>query len=256
MVGIGPRTSANLTEEGTMAARKQTTEKKSLFKRLMWLVMLLTGGGAGVGGMELTDYPILSHLLGLVREQVAGDATPIELVREGLVSKLDSLGAFRRRGVFEVRVSRIAVGEESFSKGQTLNLQARVWRLAGAEGGKDEMIWTSRSFGDRLAVVGKDDLTAGWPDRPFTVEWEPGQKYRLEVWNVRGLRASRLYEITADDPTAFPLSTGDMAPETLADGKPPAPPDAYMVKVESRRTGDLPDTGSASIADRGGRSLR
>jgi hypothetical protein len=237
-----------------MAARKQ--EKKSLFKRLMWLIMVLTGGGAGVGGLELTDHPILSQLLAYVREQVDGDATPIEMVRDGIVGQLDSLSSFRRKGVFEVRVSRIAVGEEGFSKGQTLNLQARVWRVGAGPDRKDEMIWTSRNFGDRLAVVGRDDLSAGWPDRPFSVEWEPGQSYRLEVWNVRGLRASRLYEITADDPHSFPLSTGDKSPKTLADGKPPAPEDQYMVKVESRRTGDLSSTSSAPIAARNDRTIR
>ena len=32
---------------------------------------------------------------------------------------------------------------------------------------------------------GKDELTAGWPDRPFQVEWNPGDQFVLEVYDAR-----------------------------------------------------------------------
>ena len=44
--------------------------------------------------------------------------------------------------------------------------------------GREGDVWDAKSFGSRLAVVGKDDLTAGWPDRPFQVAWNPGRSVR------------------------------------------------------------------------------
>ena len=49
--------------------------------------------------------------------------------------------------------------------------------------GQDTVVWDSRNYGERLAVVGKDALTAGWPNRPFQVEWSPGEVVFLEVYD-------------------------------------------------------------------------
>ena len=49
--------------------------------------------------------------------------------------------------------------------------------------GQDSVVWDSRNYGERLAVVGKDALTAGWPNRPFQVEWSPGEVVFLEVYD-------------------------------------------------------------------------
>ena len=49
--------------------------------------------------------------------------------------------------------------------------------------GQDTVVWDSRSYGERLAVVGKDALTFGWPNRPFQVEWSPGEVVFLEVYD-------------------------------------------------------------------------
>ena len=44
-------------------------------------------------------------------------------------------------------------------------------------------MWDSRNFGEHLAVVGKDAITASWPNRPFQVEWSPGEVVFLEVYD-------------------------------------------------------------------------
>ena len=49
--------------------------------------------------------------------------------------------------------------------------------------GRDTTLWDAKAYGERLAVVGKDDLTAGWPNRPFQVEWNPGDQFVLEVYD-------------------------------------------------------------------------
>ena len=33
--------------------------------------------------------------------------------------------------------------------------------------------------------MGRDELTAGWPHRPFQVEWDPGDELVLEIYDAK-----------------------------------------------------------------------
>ena len=84
--------------------------------------------------------------------------------------------------------------------------------------GREATLWDAKSYGSRLAVVGKDELTAGWPDRPFQVEWKPGDQFVLEVYDARtGLFIEpRRFTLAQDSSTAseFPLKSGDFPLES------------------------------------------
>lgn len=212
-------------------------------KWLSLLTVLLTSGG--VGGWQLSDNPILLRLLGVAGDQV-GRVDPGPL-GDGFIAAIDRLDRFHKEGLFEVKIERVDLDPNDFKPGQTLDIQARVLRI-GPEG--DETIaWTSRSWGERLAVVGRDDLTAGWPDRPFQLSWSPGDRYLLEIWNTRGKRASRLFVLErAGAPDEFPLRSGSVPLGLHADGQPVRNPSANTIVLAADRAGDYPGKKPASAS--------
>ena len=103
---------------------------------------------------------------------------------------------------------------------------------------------TPRTFGSRLAVVGKDELTAGWPDRPFQVEWNTGDQFVLEVYDARTglfIQPRRFTLAQADAATAeFPLKSGDFPLESAQKSDSPVDPRTNHVVLQSRASGRSP----------------
>jgi hypothetical protein len=225
------------------ASRKR---KSKWIKWLSYVGLLLTGGG--VGGWQLSESEVLLRLLGFA-ETKAGRMDHGSL-SEGVIAAIDQLDPYRKEGVYEVSLDRVTLDPRDFKDGQTMDIQARVLKV-GPEGTKS-VVWDSRRWGNRLAVVGRDDLTAGWPDRPFRLTWAAGDRYLLEIWNTKGLRATRLFVLDrVGDTDAFPLRPGSVAMGLHADGSPVRDPKANTITLAAQRTGELPGRGRPGGDERG-----
>ena len=127
-----------------------------------------------------------------------------------------------------------------FRPGHTVDIQAKVTRRDGR--GQDAVIWDSRNYGERLAVVGKDSLTAGWPNRPFQVEWSPGEVVFLEVYDKRNgiFAAPKRFTLSSTNGEAdFPLKTGDFQLEVNQRQDSPVDPRLTHIVLSSQLVGDL-----------------
>jgi hypothetical protein len=140
-----------------------------------------------------------------------------------VVDALKPADDFGQPGTFQVTINAVQLDPSVFKPGHTVDIQAKVCKLGS--GGPETTLWESKSYGERLAVVGRDVLTAGWPHRPFQVEWGPGDELVLEVYDAKpGLfnQPQRFTLSPADSGTpAFPLKSGDFP---LAPARKPARP--------------------------------
>ena len=61
--------------------------------------------------------------------------------------------------------------------------------------------------------MGKDAITASWPNRPFQVEWSPGEVVFLEVYDRKNgfFSAPKRFTLSllSNGEADFPLKTGD-----------------------------------------------
>jgi hypothetical protein len=221
-------------------ARK--TQGPSLFRRLLYLVVIISGGGAGVGGWAFQDDPRLLALWTLVTGKSA-DVDKSELDGSLVTEVVDALkprDAFRQPGTYQVTITQVQLDQKLFKPGHTVNIQASVKRLD--QGGRDITLWDAKAYGERLAVVGKDELIAGWPHRPFQVEWNPGDQLILEVYDAKtGLFAppTRLTLAQTDSSAnEFPLKSGDFPLEPVLKAHSPIDPRANHVVLKSEHIGN------------------
>jgi hypothetical protein len=190
--------------------------------------MLVSSGGAGVGGWAFQDDPRLVALWTLVAGKPAdAGKSPLDgsLVTQ-VVDVFKPRDSFTQPGSYQVTISKVQLDPKLFRLGRTVNIQARVKKLE--PNGRDKTLWDAKQYGERLAVVGKDDLTAGWPHRPFQVDWNPGDDLILEVY-VGGPNVSA---------NEFPLKPGDfpLVPLTQTDAS--IDPRVNHVVIMSEHIGD------------------
>ncbi|MFI5457050.1 MAG: hypothetical protein ACHRXM_16515 [Isosphaerales bacterium] len=229
-------------------------QKPSLIRRLVYLLVLVSGGSAGVGGWAFKDHPRVQALWTLVTGTPADRASPAldRLLVSGAIDALKPHDDFRRPGIFQVTIKKVELDPSLFKAGRTVDIQTKVHKLGSQ--GRDTTLWDSRSYGQRLAVVGKDELSAGWPNRPFQVEWMPGELLVLEVSDCKaGLFAQpRRFTLAGSDPAAgeFPLKTGDFPLEPAQKPDPPVDPRISHVVLSSQRAGDLGHQDPTEIAER------
>jgi len=237
-------------------SKQSTRQKPSLFKRLTYLLLLATGGGAGVGGYALKDHPTVQAIWTLVMGKPAGDdSTALDgsLVSDALDAlKPKPRDDFRRPGIYQVAIKKVELDRALFKAGHTVDIQARVHKLDSR--GRDTTLWDSTPYGERLAVVGKDELSAGWPNRPFQVDWKPGEQLLLEVSDRKtGLFAEpKRFTLASSDSAAgeFPLKTGDFPLEPAQRPEPPVDPRITHVVLQSERAGDSGQQSPTEIAER------
>ena len=213
------RTSRRTPQDGSRKmSRARKSRRPSLFRRLVYLLMLVSGGGAGVGGWVFKDHPRVQALLGAGDGEAArrSSATRISRTRWPRSSTCSSRSIrSASRGPTRSRSARSISIPNLFKAGHTVDIQAKVLRQDGQ--GRSTTLWDTVSFGERLAVAGKDELIAEWDHRPFQVEWSPGDRLTVEVYDRRaGLFAQ---------PKRFVLATsGARAPRVPAQaGHVPAP---------------------------------
>ena len=228
----------------TKPRRKQRT---SLFRRLVYFVIVLISGG-GAGGYAFQDHPRRPVAL----EPGHRESRPMEprrrsTARWSRTSSTPSSRAIRfsQPGLYQVTVAKVELDQKLFKPGHTVDIQARVRKLGPA--GRDTTLWDAKSFGSRLAVVGKDDLIAGWPDRPFQVEWNPGDQFVLEVYDARTglfIQPRRFTLAQADSSaTEFPLKSGDFPLAAAQKSDSPVDPRTNHVVLQSQRLRDLRSAG-------------
>jgi hypothetical protein len=223
--------------------------KQSLFRRLIYLLMILSGGGVGIGGWTFKDHPQVQALWTLVTGQTAdGDAPKLDgSLVTAVIDTLKPRDEFSQPGVYQVTIPKVQLDPTLFKAGHTVDIQAKVSKLDPQ--GRDSTLWESKPYGERLAVAGKDDLTAGWPHRPFQVEWNTGEQIVVEVFDRKtGLfMEPRKFILAPPDvaPREFPLKTGTFPLEPAQKPNPPADPRNTTIAFESQRVGDLRQTPTA-----------
>jgi len=216
--------------------------------------VLVSGGSAGVGGWAFKDHPRVQALWTLLTGTPADGGSPAldgSLV-SGAIDALKPHDDFRRPGIYQVTIKKVELDPTLFKAGRTVDIQTKVQKLDAR--GRDTTLWDSRTYGERLAVVGKDELSAGWPNRPFQVEWKPGDQLVLEVSDRKtGLFAApKRFTLAGSDPAAgeFPLKTGDFPLEPAQKPDPPVDPRISHVVLSSQRAGDLGHQDPTEIAER------
>jgi hypothetical protein len=222
--------------------------KQSLFRRLIYLLMILSGGGAGIGGWTFKDHPQVQALWTLVTGNTPdGDAPKLDgsLVNT-VIDTLKPRDEFSKPGIYQVTIPKIQLDPTLFKAGHTVDIQAKVTKLDPQ--GRDSTLWESKAYGERLAVAGKDDLTAGWPHRPFQVEWNTGDQIVVEVFDRKtGLfMEPKKFILAPPDvaPREFPLKTGTFPLEPAQKPNPPVDPRNTTIAFESQRVGNLRQDGS------------
>jgi hypothetical protein len=136
-------------------SRARKKRGTSLFRRLTYLLVIISGGGAGLGSWVFQDDPKLLALWTLVTGKPADvDKTQLDgsLVTE-VVDALKPRDAFHQPGVYQVTIAQVQLDQKLFKPGHTVNIQARVKRLD--QGGRDMTLWDAKTYGERLAVDGR-----------------------------------------------------------------------------------------------------
>ena len=80
---------------------------------------------------------------------------------------------FTRAGVYQVTINKVELAQAMFKPGHTVDIQAKVTRRDAR--GQDAVIWDSRNYGERLAVVGKDCPHRGLAQSAVPGGMEPGR---------------------------------------------------------------------------------
>ena len=239
-----------------MSARK----RKSPFQRLIYfVVMIVTGGSAGLGGWALKDHPTIQALIAMVTGKDKDSAA----VGTDLENKLSSVVAgviqndARQPGLYKVKISEIRLDPQLFKAGHTVDIQARVVKIDGQA--HETVVWESKTYGENLAVVGKDDLTAAFVNRPFEIDWSPGDKVVVDVWDRKGIIFERReLKMALPEPGVFPLASGTHALEVR--GRNGSELDSELNRIvlqsqrvssaQARRRGESQTDGPAQVAER------
>lgn len=237
-------------------SRAQKSRRPSLFRRLAYLLMLVSGGSAGVGGWVFKDHPRVQALLAMVTGKPIedrGDKDPESPV-DAVVDLLKPAESFSQPGTYQVTIRQVHLDPNLFKAGHTVDIQAKVLRGDGP--GHTTTLWDTVAFGERLAVAGRDELIAEWDHRPFQVEWRPGDRLTVEVYDRRaGLFAQPKRFVLAapePEPREFPLRPGTFAlqPEA-AKPDPRVDPRNVSIVLQSRRVGGLGSPARDRVASQG-----
>ncbi len=230
---------------------------KGLVRRVQVMIVLAVTGGVGIGGYVYRDHPVVRQLLGLAEKGIEGiDASGLAGVEAeaksvlgrlvgGAAGKAKDDGHDGKPGRFEVTVADVRLDAAEFHARHAVDLEARVIRH-DAGGGEDSVVWSSRT---REKGAGRDHagptepappgtVAAAWPDRPFEVDWTPGDEYTIELWDLtRPARPARWYALELGDDGSFPLRSRTHTLEAHADDKPTRDPSANTVVLKARRVG-------------------
>ena len=223
------------------------TTKRSRSRKSWWswwhLVLVLTGGSAGIGGWQGWDYvPTIREAL--IKSGIVGSESTSEIgavlargVKQ-IAGREGARDAFRKPGTFVVQIKEIRLDSTVFKGGHTVDIQATV--VKKGLNGKETDVWESKPFGTRLAVVGRDELATGWPNAPFEVVWTPGDRFVVDVFDRRGFLDAKsfLMEPNADPNVEFPLQPGTHTLTLVERNRSSSDPSASRIMIESHPKSD------------------
>ncbi len=211
---------------------------------LKYLIVLLSGSGAGLGGWQISDT-----LFGRVVERAKEDTLDgheviVGAIKEKVQTVLEQRNANFKEGRFEVRIEQLAIDSALFKSGRTIDLQVLVAKLDAQ--GKKLPIWNSQSVDRRTVIVGSSPIETSWHVSPFEVNWAPGDHMVIEVWDRKSLFSTKLLERTEVIEEAgkliFPLKTGSYPLSLVSKTSREYDPAVNQVVLRSRRVGasDVP----------------
>lgn len=232
--------------------------RPSFLRRLVYLMVFLSGGGAGIGGTLFKDHPAVQAVV-----QLFSGGSPRVAAKEldgtlaaAVENVIDGQDVFSEPGTFQVVIQSVELDPGLFKEGHTLDIQARVVKLE--PNGRDQTVFETREYGERLATAGRDELAAGWPHRPFHVEWRPGQSLVVEVFDRKtGLFTEPTRFVLAPataEPGEFPLKSGTFTLEPASKSEAAVDPRKSRIVLESQKLDGPANDGenaSARVADDG-----
>jgi hypothetical protein len=229
--------------------------RRSLFKRMLYLIMVVSGGSSG---WLVKDYPSVQAVWSLFTGKPVPGATSAVDDTEGAIAAkvsdlLKSTDQFNQPGTYQVTIPKVHLDSHLFKVGHTVDIQARVLKVDPQ--GRPTTLWETKPYGERLAVAGKDDLIAGWPQRPFQVEWNPGERLLIEVYDRRtGLFLDPKKFVLAPpdtEPREFPLKPGTFPLEAAQKPDVAVDPRNNSIVLQSLRVGNLQGERTAEAPNRG-----
>jgi hypothetical protein len=223
-------------------AKSRKKRRPSLLRRLLYLLVLASSGG---GGWLVKDHPRVQAVWTLLTGKPAEGATSADAIPGALatavVDLLKPADDFRQPGTYQVTIPQVHLDPSLFKAGHTVDIQARVLKVDPR--GRSTTVWETRPYGERLAVAGKDELSAGWPQRPFQIDWHPGERLMVEVYDRRtGLLVEPTRFVLAPaeaEPGEFPLKPGTFALEPARKASSAVDPQSNRIVLKSQRVGDL-----------------
>jgi hypothetical protein len=211
-------------------AYRRSSKLKKLFLGLMALVF---GGGTGVWGWIDPEAPVIGAVVQKLRGVVPGDLSKASPV----LSILAPRDPFTQPGTFEVTIAKITVDPAELREGHHVDLQVRVSKKLA--NGQVQSIWDSRYAGERIALVGREPVTATWSDKPFLVTWQTGEEFSIEVWDRKAIFDKTLYLLdTTNGDREFPLRSDTTTFAHLANGRRTANVAMNSLRVEAKRVSD------------------
>ena len=88
-------------------------------------------------------------------------------------------------------------------------------------------------------MVGKDDLAVDWARRPFEIDWAPGTRVVVDVFDRKsGFLDQKQFKMAAPEPGVFPLASGTHALEATGRTRSTHDSDLNRIVFRSERVGD------------------
>ncbi|MDR3638421.1 MAG: hypothetical protein P4L84_31750 [Isosphaeraceae bacterium] len=198
-------------------------------RRLRYLIVLITGG-LGVGGWQFKDHPLLQQIFQGV-SQVDPEKPLLEQgVVQAAVKALEHHESFREPGSYEVKVATVKIDPALVRTGHLSDVVVHV-RKRDAQG-HETVVWDSKTAGAPTVPDSKGSASVGWPDVSFRVDWAPGDRFTVDVWQGWGLISTRHFETDLAQEDAFPLRTGSQPLALVGQSLPPS--DANQIVFESQ----------------------
>lgn len=214
-------------------ARRRTSK----FKKLIFGLLALTfGGGTSLWGWFDPDVPVVGSALQKLREGLGGTpASP-------LLAILPQKDSFTTAGTFEVTIAKVSIDPAELRSGRHIDMQLKLSKKQFS--GQQTLLWDSRFAGDRNITVGREPVTASWSDKPFLVQWQPGEDFVIEVWDRNSLFDKTFFLFdTSNGDREFPLRSDTFTMMHFANGRRASNPSLNSVRVESKRAADAAKKG-------------
>jgi hypothetical protein len=226
---------------------------KRLKKRVKALIVLFVTSFISAGGYVGRDHPIMQSILGSlgINLGTTGQAgVNPETAKAIITAVVDKFDPYRKPGEFEVAIEKLRLDDSEFQAGSTVDLHVRVVRY-DSQSGKGVVVWDGREEGGRPHVAGKGPIVAGWPEKPFRVEWKEGVDFDVEVWNRKGLKATKKLVFESESDGSFPLRSKTHTFDIDASGKALRNPADNTIAFRATRLAGSDTKSTESIADKG-----